>query len=136
MKLFVLRGISGSGKSTKAKELMRGINNAIKCSADDYFMRNGNYEFNAKLLGQAHAWCRGKCAAAMELGAELIVIDNTATRKSEYADYVTMAEEAGYEVEIVKVGQLDDASLKIYANRNKHGVSIEVIRKQAARYEE
>ena len=61
-KMFIMRGISGSGKSTKAREIMAKENScgnaAIICSADDFFMASGKYKFDASKLGQAHAWCR------------------------------------------------------------------------------
>lgn len=135
MKLDILRGVSGSGKSTHAKELVKGLNSSIVCSADGFFMKDGEYNFDAKLLGQAHAWCKGKVAAALELGVERVVVDNTNTAYWEYEPYLKLGEEAGYEIEIHTLGSLDEDSLKQYANRNKHGVSIDIIRKQAKRFE-
>ena len=139
-KLVILRGVSGSGKSTRAKEIKKEA--AAKhevcyvCSADDYFMRDGKYEFDAKLLSQAHAWCKGKAEAVMYLAAaDVVVVDNTNTQHWEYKPYIEMAQEHGYEVEVIKVGQLDESNLKAYANRNRHGVSLDVIRKQAKRFE-
>ena len=43
--LYILRGIPGSGKTTHAKRLA-GTNGVI-ISADDYFMRDGEYCFDA-----------------------------------------------------------------------------------------
>lgn len=140
-KLYILRGVSGSGKSTKAKELVaeqeRRGNSYLVCSADEFFVnkRSGEYEFDPKKLRQAHSWCKTRAELAMELGLEVVVIDNTNTQKWEYQPYVELAEEHGYKVEVVKVGQLDESNLKVYANRNKHGVPIDVIRKQASRFE-
>lgn len=133
MKAYILQGPSGSGKSTLAKELTKDALNPHICSADNFFMRNGKYEFNAKLLGQAHAWCRGNFHAALCLKADVIVVDNTNTQRREYQPYLDIAMDAGYDVELVKVGKLDEDNLKVYANRNKHGVPLDVIRKQAAR---
>ena len=135
MKVYVLQGPSGSGKSTLAKELTKNVTNSHICSADNFFMQDGKYNFNAKLLGQAHAWCRGNFHAALCLGADVIVVDNTNTQKREYQPYLDAAIDAGYEAEVVRVGELDDDSLKLYANRNKHKVPLDVIRKQAARIE-
>lgn len=137
MKLHILRGVSGSGKSTRAKEIAKAVNSSIICSADQWFVnrKTGKYEFDAKKLGVAHAWCKTRAETAMELGTELVVIDNTNTQKWEYQPYVDMAEDFGYEVEIEMVGQLDDSNLKVYANRNKHGVPLDKIRQMAARFE-
>jgi predicted kinase len=133
MKVVIMRGVSGSGKSTKAKELSSGTNSSIICSADDFFMRDGKYNFDPKMIGQAHAYCRGKFYGALELGVELVIIDNTNTGGWEYAEYVESAKEAGYEVEIVKVGNTDTESLQKYHERNRHSVPFNVIQKQAER---
>jgi tRNA uridine 5-carbamoylmethylation protein Kti12 len=141
-KLIILRGVSGSGKSTKAKQIIKeaikdGCFTSIICSADQFFVdpKSGRYEFEAKKLGIAHAYCRAKVEAAVELGANLILLDNTNTMKWEYAPYVSMAEENDYECEEVVVGTLNEEDLKVYANRNKHGVPLESIRKMAKRFQ-
>lgn len=133
--VYIMRGVSGSGKSTRAKELTRGQPNTYVCSADDFFMKNGKYEFDQRRLTEAHAWCKGRFHAALELGVGTIVVDNTNTQKWEYQPYVDAAAQAGYEVKIERVGELDETNLRVYANRNKHGVPLEVLRKQAKRFE-
>lgn len=140
-KLKILRGVSGSGKSTRAKELCKETQaqgkQSVVCSADSFFVSpsNGEYKFDSRRLGEAHAWCRGNANMAMYLGADLVIIDNTNTRRWEYEGYVEMAKEYGYEVSEEIIGQFDDASLKEYANRNKHGVPLDAIRKMAQRFE-
>lgn len=141
-KLIVMRGVSGSGKSTEAAKLLEEFlntnpnSNGIICSADNFFVNpdSGKYEFDASKLRQAHTRCKTRVELAMELGVGLILVDNTSTSKWEYQPYLDMAQRFDYEVEIVKVGLLDDDSLKVYANRNRHGVPLEVIQKQARRF--
>jgi predicted kinase len=134
--LIIMRGCSGSGKSTRAKELAKEEPDSIVCSADDFFMQDGKYNFDVKLLGKAHSACLNKAVQAMRLGIKRVIIDNTNTRKWEYEKYIGVAKHLMYEVRTEVVGQLDDASLKVYANRNKHGVSLDIIRKQAERFEQ
>jgi len=141
-KVIIMRGVSGSGKTTKAKELINETlkegDTAIVCSADRFFIdpASGKYEFDHRKLGMAHAFCRGKVEAAIHLAADLVIVDNTNTQKWEYAPYVALAEENGYECEEVMVGTLDESDLKVYANRNKHGVPLDSIRKMANRFQE
>ena len=142
-KMIIMRGVSGSGKSTRAKELVQEFmdtnpdEQVLVCSADQFFVNRetGGYEFDSKKLPAAHSYCRTRAEVAMELGIGLVVIDNTNTRKWEYEGYVALANQYGYEAEVEMVGQLDDSNLKVYANRNKHGVDLEVIRAQAKRFE-
>lgn len=138
-KMVILRGVSGSGKSTRARELVKQAeaNNlkALVCSADMFFMDpNGNYVFDSKLLSKAHFWCKTRAELACELGVDLIIIDNTNTQLWEYEKYMNYANYHGYEVEEEVIGQLDEANLKVYANRNKHEVPLNMIRKQAKRF--
>jgi predicted kinase len=143
MKLIVLRGVSGSGKTTKANELKNDFLGQSPgglvhiCSADDFFVnpKTREYKFDGSKLSQAHAWCKGRAYAAMSLGADLVIVDNTNTRKWEYQSYLDMAELFGYEVEECVVGDFDDESLLVYAERCVHGVPFEHITKMANRFE-
>jgi len=51
--LILLRGLPGSGKSTFAN-LLGGIH----VEADQYFIQDGEYKFDASKLKQAHNWCK------------------------------------------------------------------------------
>lgn len=120
-KLWIIRGISGSSKTTYAKSL--GLNHHFE--ADDYFMIDGVYCFIPNYLPQAHAQCLQKTRDAMQTGED-IVVANTFTRKWEYEPYVKLAQEFGYEVEIkIMTGNY----------KNVHGVPDSVIEKQKARFE-
>ncbi len=111
--LVILRGISGSGKSTLSKEIQSHSTEygarAIICSADDYFMRNGVYEFDNSKLSAAHSWSfngeihisyllavvlnrsQRRCQYALIQGFSPILVDNTNTQKWEAKPYVEMA---------------------------------------------
>ena len=128
-KLFIIRGLPGSGKSTVVKQYI----GATVCSADDFFMIDGKYVFDRSKIGQAHAACRSKAIDAMMAGVEQVVIDNTNTQRWEYLPYVELSAQYGYEVEVIAVGNLHDVEL--YAKRNVHGVPLAAIKKMAARWE-
>ena len=130
--LVIMRGISGAGKSTRAKEIA-GVLGVI-CSADDYFVgEDGIYRFKPESIRYAHWQCEENVVLAMINQTELIVVDNTNTKKWEYKNYLHMAAMYSYEVKIEMVGNLTDVDL--YFNRNTHGVPIESIKKMAARFE-
>jgi len=142
-KMQMIRGLPGSGKSTVAQEIASAfvVGQVIICSADDFFKcdyqhnLSGEYKFNPKLLGEAHAWCRGQAEAGMGLGIECVIIDNTNTEKWEYEPYLEMARRFEYDVDIVVVGKFDEESVKLYAERNSHGVPLEAIQRMAERFE-
>jgi predicted kinase len=128
-KMTILRGISGSGKSTKASNMSGTV-----VSADHYFIqKNGEYVFNGKELGIAHEDCKQKAREAISR-RENVIVDNTNTMLWEMIDYISMAKEAEMELEIVDIfdGGCSDEEL---AERNKHGVPLESIKDMRARYE-
>jgi energy-coupling factor transporter ATP-binding protein EcfA2 len=97
--LFLLRGLPGSGKSTLAKSL-----GGITLEADRYFEdADGNYEFDASKLKNAHNYCQSQCRAWMrtdgkEVNVDRIVVSNTFTQEWEMQSYFDMANEYGYKV--------------------------------------
>lgn len=128
MELTIMRGLSGSGKSTWANYLAQGI----ICSADDF---RGLYEpaFDPKKLSAAHAWCRAKFDQAIR-NRMSIVLDNTNTMRWEWLPYAEAARAAGYLVKFAVIydGGFTDEELAV---RNRHGVPVEAIRAQRARWE-
>ena len=122
-----MSGISGSGKSTKAKQLIDQPSWAI-VSADFYFENDsGEYIFDASELGDAHAECMRYFVKHVIDRVQLIVVDNTNTRIEEIAPYYQVAKAYRYDVEIVCV----ESDVEKCIMRNVHGVPADVIRKQA-----
>jgi predicted kinase len=138
--MMILRGVSGSGKSTYAQRVMSRLGRmfhytTVKCSADDFFMVKGEYKFNPRMLGRAHEFSKDKARKALRGGIDLVVIDNTNTQAWEYEPYVTMAKDNGYRVVFRVIGKFDSVSLDLYATRNTHGVPREAINRMASRFE-
>jgi len=124
MKYTILCGISGSGKSTIAKELDGAI-----YSADDFFMNEGEYKFDARCLLAAHAQCFRAAVSAAQHGVEHIIIDNTNTTIAEIAPYAAMAIAYGYKLIIRTI----PCSVDVAFERNIHGVPRDVIAAQSCR---
>jgi len=96
--LYILRGVSGSGKSTLATTLANSLHHAKMVSADDYFEHDGDYVFDASLLGQAHSQCRYRVDKMMDLQFSNIILHNTSTSEKEIEPYLNLAEHYGYNV--------------------------------------
>ena len=90
--LYLIRGLPGSGKSTFA----RSFSNALRYvyEADDYFVTDGVYQFDASKLGEAHSWCQQRARNDLESGMDCIV-SNTSTTEREVETYAKIAEECG-----------------------------------------
>lgn len=135
--MFIMRGLSGSGKSSIVDVIRSSYKNVVVCSADDYFNgEDGSYKFNEKLLSSAHSDCQQKAKQACRSKVPIVVIDNTNVRKWEMKFYADLANVNGYVV--VKVQpktpwQWDATEL---AARNKHGMMPEIIQKKILKFDD
>jgi hypothetical protein len=100
--LYLIRGIPGSGKSTFANHVW---NDYAICEADKFFYdEEGNYNFDASKLKQAHEWCRQEVEKRMVENSITpqyypeIVVSNTFTQEWEMEPYFKLAEQYGYKV--------------------------------------
>lgn len=98
--LVILQGVSGAGKSTKAKELQR-LYDAVICSTDDYFAENGKYNFRADKLHEFHKKNQERAFELMLRGRH-VIIDNTNLKNWEIRPYVVVAKELGIEIRIIR----------------------------------
>lgn len=123
MRLIIIRGIPGSGKTTLAKEYV--AKGYLHYEADQYFERTGQYKFDSKELPNAHKWCMNQVLKAIE-SKRPVVVSNTFTRLWEMQPYIDMAKSAGIAVEVI---------LATGKYKNVHGVPDDVVTKMADRFE-
>lgn len=133
--LIVIRGASGSYKTTLANKLAEHFDSVI-CSADHHFIdENGKYNFQIEQLGMAHKRCQNFTEFYMVANNPLIVIDNTNTTWKEIKPYVKLAARYNYEVMILEPNSPHRYSAEECNKKNIHGVPLETIQKQLARFE-
>lgn len=122
MKLVLIRGLPGSGKSTLAKNLIGWYQHL---ETDMYWMKDGEYKFDATKLGEAHAWCQNETRELLSKGFSPVV-SNTFTTKKELQPYFEIARSFNIVPTIIlcqgKWG-------------NIHNVPEETLRKMEARFE-
>lgn len=127
LKLILIRGLSGSGKSTYAKKLMAEDPNLSHYEADMYFHdAEGKYAFNPKFLPKAHAWCKDQTEKDLRNGKSVIV-SNTFTQKWEIAPYIELGKQYGATVIIKKATG---------PYKNVHGVPDDAVSKMKSRWED
>lgn len=135
--LVIMRGISGSGKSTLSAKIIKDHNDVgIVLSTDDFFIQNGKYQFDSKLLGEAHVSNQARCEKAMNDAYPLIIIDNTHTQKWEAKPYVQMGIEYGYDIAVAEPSTSWAKDAIELAKRNQHGVPLESIKRMLSRWED
>ena len=130
-KLIILRGPSGSGKSSIANHLRVDRFGDISTSwfeADHFFGMGEDYNFDASKLGQAHGWCKAQVRARMDGECDQIIVSNTSMTNWEMKPYLELAEEYGYELEILRTPGPWEAD--ILFQRNVHGVPLGTLQKQ------
>ncbi|MCC7522691.1 AAA family ATPase [Candidatus Uhrbacteria bacterium] len=116
MRVTVLRGISGAGKSTWVKQHAA---DARIVSADRFFIVDGEYRFDPSKLQENHGKCFRAFMDAIRSGEPHIVVDNTNIEAWEYSPYVIAAEAFGYVVELLTLDCTVEASLSRKALVNK-----------------
>lgn len=131
-KLYIVRGVSGSGKSYLAAQLVSNPDHIG--SADDFFMVEGQYCYDRGKICQAHQYCKDRIEQLMKDGVSPIATDNTFTRPWEARHYLQLAGQHGYEVEICEPDTAWKSDPEELARRNQHGLSIGIIKQIMARY--
>jgi predicted kinase len=109
--LLIIAGVSGSGKSTFADflEFMIDSDQIEICTADDYHMVDGEYQFKIENLPKAHKWCQQKADSAMNHDVKLVIVNNTSTSLKEREVYKDLAKKHNYEVcEIIMNNDYDN----------------------------
>lgn len=103
--MYIVRGLSGSGKSTIAQHLSNSTGAEV-CEADDYFVTSsGEYDWDESKLKQAHDRCYNKVLANLEQGKD-VIISNTSLVERELKPYLNLAKQYGYNVQTLLVQSL------------------------------
>lgn len=129
--LILLRGIPGSGKTTLAKILLqiRVTDEPEVLSADDFFENeNGEYNFDASKLKEAHNYCQFRCSERMRQQKAKIIVANTFTQEWEMEIYYEMAKRYNYRVHTLIVENR-------HGSENIHGVPVEKIKQMKKRFD-
>jgi len=132
----MLIGLPGSGKSTRAKEIVKNLNEGIDYavhSTDSYFMINGVYNFDFKKLGYHHRLNQEAFKKSVEAGIACVICDNTNIRAKDRKDYVLTAQANGYKINYEIVGEFTEEFAAICAERNTHDVPLESVLRMAKR---
>lgn len=129
--LILIRGLPGTGKSTKARELIAySTHKGLQLDyyeADQYFTDQlGNYNYDKGKIGNAHAWCKHHTYKSLSEDRS-VVVANTFTTNKELYDYLHFAKDFECKLVIVEMK-------KEYGS--VHNVPEETMQKMRKRWEE
>lgn len=102
MKLTLVRGLPGSGKTTLARKLA-AESGSLHFEADLYLEAKGDYQQRVAqrgMLKRAQNWCRQMTENALRTGQN-VVVSNTFTTHSEMYPYRRLAKTYGAQLEVV-----------------------------------
>lgn len=91
--LYIVRGVPGSGKSTIASRIA-AMTGSPHFENDMFFMRDGEYRWEGRLVPTAAKWCFDQTVAAMDAG-QSVVVSNTFVHLKHLKPYVDEAVKRG-----------------------------------------
>lgn len=136
-KLIIMRGIPGSGKSTRANDL---VGEGIIHSTDAIIEATGDYSGYFQRMVESKDWSEHgrthnknfkNARQSMIEGVSPVIVDNTNIKAYEPKKYVEAALRMGLDennISIVDVGN-GGVSATVLAERNTHNVPLETIRR-------
>lgn len=119
--LYIVRGIPGSGKSTYAKTLGCPV-----FEADMFFIKDGKYNWNPRLLGSAHNWCKQNVSKLLSKGKD-VAVANTFIKLKHIQEYIDLAKKYDEPYQVIKI---------VGDHKNVHSVPDETVKKMKANWED
>jgi predicted kinase len=102
--LYMMQGIPGSGKSTVARAIKRLDVMTKIYSTDEFWIRDGTYQFDGSRLREAHEWNQRRAGSHMEKSyRDNLIIDNTNIKQKDAQVYFDLARRYDYTVQVVRV---------------------------------
>ncbi|PZO47430.1 MAG: hypothetical protein DCF15_19040 [Phormidesmis priestleyi] len=126
--LYIVRGISGSGKSSLGRSLTR-----YSVAADEYpgLYVDGEYQLTKQT--ESHRWCEAQVKQWMSQKKCAIAVCNTAVKRKYYQAYIELALSHGYTVQIIACEAVIQASGM--TAKNIHGVPDSILERQQQNWE-
>ena len=99
MRLILVRGVPGSGKSTFAAKIFPGT---FHVENDMFHVKDGEYRFDFNRQKDAVLWCMDMCETALRNGMD-VVVSNTFTKRRYIMAYVKLAAKYGADVSVYRM---------------------------------
>jgi uridine kinase len=127
MKLIMVRGLPGSGKTTIGKQISKSIGDSTFMETDQYWKEDYS-DFDVSKLKEAHQWCYNKTKDYFDRKFTVIVA-NTFTQQWEMQPYIDLAKEYNISIQVItchgnfgSIHNVPDAVMEKMRNRFQHEV--------------
>lgn len=121
MRLILIRGLPGSGKTTLARRMRNRITDHFE--TDMFFEKDGKYDADLTKLPEAHGWCLRKACESLCRGRSVIV-SNTFSQLWEMEGYIDAAKRYGADLRVIRstgefksVHNIPDEQMDNYVNK-------------------
>lgn len=124
-KIKIIRGVPGSGKRNYVYYLENGLNREfIICDWNDFFTKNGDYNFVGKDTTKAENHCLKVFLNSIKQDVRRIYVIGNFNEKWQYENYLTIGKLAGYEISITELTCENHEELKYYNSRSTHNIPL------------
>lgn len=113
---YIVRGCSGSGKTSFAKTLHEALFNSYWCETDKLlYDADGTYHWTRDRVCWAHHETARMLEAAFEFGYQNIILSDTSAKAKFFKGYLELAQKHGYRIVSLVVENR-------HGNESLHGV--------------
>jgi len=131
--LRVVRGLPGSGKTHKAKEIAAGTG-SYHFETDMFWMENGVYRFDHSRIKLAHAWCYDITRRCL-IEEKDVIVSNTFVEWKYIEPYFEMSKDLNSGFEIIEPETPWAVSASLCHGMCTHAVPYDVIANMAVKWE-
>lgn len=138
--MIIMRGPPGCGKSFLAREIIDTTtkdhwSDHIFSACDFFYNQGGCFDFNRLHIRKSHQWNQARVQSHARNGWSPIIVDNTNIMKWEMNDYLKIAVQYGYLVEIVHPNTSWSKTPDALVAMNIHDVPRATIERMISNYE-
>lgn len=122
--VIIVRSVPGAGRRQLISELAEFAHDetSVVCDINDYFTKNGKYNFRGKDISKAEDYCLMEFVKAIKNETDLIFVSGHFYEKWMYNKYIEIANLAGYEHRVVSIECRNKSELKKFNERSTHNV--------------
>ena len=122
-KVKIIRGVPGIGKRNYVYYLESNLNREyIICDWNNFFIKDGQYEFNGKDTSKAESYCLQTYLNAIKNDIKRIYVIGNFNQKWQYDNYIKLANLFNYKVDITELECKNTTELMYYNNRSVHKI--------------